>query len=164
MRKTFLQIQDEVIARYGIKVNPDSCPFGCRTRTHAHTKERQVCKWKRDNTYAATFDLLHEVGHIENNTSSMKKRAEREYYATIWAIDRCKEYNITVRLSTLFIYQRYILSEIYRGIRRGGKNYGDFNIYKYVGKEVSLEDIYHQCTVNWQRYMDGYKEHKPIEL
>ena len=160
MRKTYTQIQDEVIARYGIYIEKHST---CRSRTHAHVKERKICKWKRANSYESTFILLHEAGHIMTTTSTMR-RAEEEYYATTWAIDRCKEYGIEVKESSIFDYQRYILMEIYRGMRRGGKKYGDLNLFRYIGKDVSLEDVYNQCSIDWQLYMDGYKRHQPIEL
>ena len=35
------------------------------------------------------FTLLHEIGHIRNNTKEMN-RSEREYYATMWAIKEMK--------------------------------------------------------------------------
>lgn len=160
MKKTFTQIQDEVIARYGIHIEKNSTCWG---RTHAHVKERRICKWKRKNSYESTFILFHEAGHIMTNTSKMR-RAEEEYHATIWAIERCKEYNIEVKQSTIFDYQRYILSEIYRGLRRGGKEYADLNLYKYLGQDVSLEDVYNQSSPRWRLFMDGYKEHKPLKL
>ena len=159
--KSYLDIQSEVIARYGIKVNEDKCPYGCHSRTHAHVKEREVCKWKAEDNYDATFNLLHEIGHIENNHSRMN-RAEQEYHATTWAIDMCREYGLEVKLGTIFIYQRYILLTIYRGARRGGRGYKGLNLYQYIGKDVSYEDVYKKCTPRWQRYMDGYKEHITI--
>lgn len=150
-RKTFTDIQKDVILRYGIKI--DSCSK-CKGRMHAHVKERKICKWTPKESYAQTFVLFHEIGHIETKTPSMR-RAESEYYATIWAIDRLQEYGLPIKLQQIFIYQRYILLEIRRGERRGGKNYGDLNLYHYIGKDVSLEDVYNQCDVKWQRFIDG---------
>lgn len=75
----------------------------------------------------STFTLLHEVGHIETTKTSMR-RAESEYYATVWAMDRCAEYGLKVPKKTIKIYQRYINKEMMRGIRRGGKNYGELQL------------------------------------
>ena len=51
------------------------------------------------------------------------KRCEEEYYATVWAIQKCKEYNLEVPDSIIKTYQDYIDMEMDRGIRRGGNNY-----------------------------------------
>lgn len=152
INEVFLKIQQEVIQKYGVKINTHST---CRTRTHAHVKERMVCKWQPSNTYSNTFTLLHEIGHIETHTPKMR-RAESEYYATTWAIDRLNEYGQPIKLSTIFKYQRYILLEIRRGERRGGTNYGDLNLYHYIGKDISLDDVYNTCDRKWQRFIDGY--------
>jgi len=66
---------------------------------------------------------MHEVGHIET-TKSWMRRAESEYYATMWALDRCREYGLTVPEKTLKTYQDYIDRELKRGMRRGGSGYG----------------------------------------
>lgn len=158
----YVDIQVDIISKYGIHVSADKCPFGCHNRTHAHRKERTVCKWKYCNSYKATFNLFHEIGHIEGNTAQMVKRAEREYYATTWAIDRLREYGLGVEMDVLFDYQRYILTELARGRRRGGKDYGDYNLFKYIGINKSLEDVYNECSSEWQKFIDGYKEHIPF--
>lgn len=135
MKKTFTQIQDEVIIRYGVHIVEHSHCWG---RTHAHVKERKICKWKRTNSFKSTFTLLHEIGHIMTTTSKMK-RAEEEYYATTWAIDRCKEYGVEIPDSVIEDYQLYILREIDRGKRRGGVGYEEFNLYQYACKEDAQE-------------------------
>jgi hypothetical protein len=135
MKKTFSQIQDEVIIRYGVHIVEHSHCWG---RTHAHVKERKICKWKRANSLKSTFTLLHEIGHIMTTTSKMR-RAEEEYYATTWAIDRCKEYGLEIPDSVIEDYQIYILREIDRGKRRGGAGYEEFNLYQYAGKEDAQE-------------------------
>ncbi len=118
----YIGIQNEVVQRYAI----DLCDGSkCRSdwhRTHAHLKLRRVCKWKQANSFASTFTLLHEVGHIVTNTQSMH-RYEQEYYATQWAIDRCRDYGLAVPERTVEQYQRYIDLELERGIRRGLKRY-----------------------------------------
>ena len=38
------------------------------------------------------FDLLHEIGHLENNTDEMT-RQEEEFFATQWALERMKLYD-----------------------------------------------------------------------
>jgi hypothetical protein len=49
------------------------------------------------------------------------KRCEEEYYATMWALDKCKEYGIKVPEKIIKDYQDYINWEHDRGARRGGK-------------------------------------------
>ena len=121
---TYVDIQNDVIKRYridlcdGTKCKDDWC------RMHAHPRQRRVCKWKQKNSVQATFDLLHEVGHIENNNAKMR-RAEEEYYATVWAIEKAEEYGITIPEKTIREYQDYIDREVDRGTRRGGTGYGD---------------------------------------
>lgn len=117
----YIKIQNEVIEKYGIDICKDS---KCWRRTHAHIKERRVCKWKQSNSPASTFTLFHEIGHIETTKRSMR-RAEAEYYATMWAIDRFNEYGIKIPDKTIETYQRYIDMEVDRGKRRGGSAYGD---------------------------------------
>ena len=126
---TLKEIQDEVIAKYRIKIEPHS---KCWRRMHAHVKQRKICKWIQKSSLQCTFDLFHEIGHIETTTSSMR-RAESEYYATIWAIDRFNEYNLEVPDNVMRVYHEYIQEEIARGKRRGGTGYGELDIYKYAG-------------------------------
>lgn len=114
---TYKEIQEDAVQRYRITLCPCS---ECRGRMHAHVKERKFCKWHPKNSANATFDLLHEIGHIETTTSSMR-RCESEYAATRWALDRCREYGIEVREKQVKRYQEYILRERDRGVRRGGK-------------------------------------------
>lgn len=125
---THAQIQAEVIAKYRIDIcDGTKCKNDWR-RTHAHVKQRRVCKWRQANSVHSTFTLLHEVGHIET-TKSWMRRAEEEYYATVWAIERCKEYGLTVPYATRKLYQDYIDREKDRGQRRGGTGYGDFTLH-----------------------------------
>lgn len=118
--KKYLEIQAEVVQKYNIVLVPNST---CRRRTHAHCDgTRRVCKWKPTNSLVATFHLFHEIGHIETKTSSMR-RCESEYVATEWAIERFKEYELTLPYDLIDKYQDYIFRELDRGIRRGGKHY-----------------------------------------
>ena len=55
------------------------------------------------------FTLLHEIGHIRNNTKDMN-RCEREYYATVWAIKEMLRYKFNVSDEVKNIYQKYIYS------------------------------------------------------
>lgn len=119
MKKTMKQLQDEIIKKYRMTIEENST---CRMRTHVHPKKRKICKWKQCNSVKSTFTLLHEIGHCENNNSKMR-RCEQEYYATQWALDRCKEYNIDVPENIIERYQNYIYRELDRGLRRGGANY-----------------------------------------
>lgn len=122
---TYTDIQNEVIKKYRIDIcDGTKCEDGDWGRTHAHPKKRRVCKWKQANSIVSTFDLLHEIGHIVNNNSRMR-RCEEEYHATVWAIQVAKEYGIAdkIGLHTRKNYQWYILDERDRGVRRGGANY-----------------------------------------
>jgi hypothetical protein len=122
----YLEIQNEIIKKYGVRISA-GCPLSCRTRTHAHPKLRQVCKWKQAGSLPSTFTLLHEVGHIETDRPGMR-RAEQEYHATVWALDRCKEYGIEVPGALIEKYQKYIDLEKARGLRRGGKHYSELKL------------------------------------
>lgn len=116
---TYTEIQNEIVKRYRIKLDPQST---CWRRTHAHVRERRVCKWCQKNSMASTFTLLHEIGHIETTKSTMR-RCESEYYATVWAIDRCREYGLDIPDKIINDYQEYIDEELARGKRRNGSGY-----------------------------------------
>lgn len=119
----YTDIQNAVIRKYRV----DLCDgTKCRndwSRTHAHVKQRRVCKWKQANSLESTFTLLHEIGHIET-TQGWMRRAEEEFWATIWAIEVMWMHEMDVPKKILDEYQRYINMEKERGIRRGGKEYG----------------------------------------
>lgn len=124
---THFEIQQEVIEKYRVDIcDGTKCENDWR-RVHAHVKERRVCKWKQANSIKSTFTLLHEVGHIETTKSRMR-RAESEYFATVWAIERCKEYGLQIPDSIRKLYQDYIDRTADRGKRRGGTGYGDFQL------------------------------------
>ena len=121
----YKEIQNEVIKKYRIDLcDGTRCKDGDWSRTHAHPKKRRVCKWKQANSIVSTLDLFHEIGHIENNHGKMR-RCEEEYYATVWAINKMKEYGISDKITEhqKKVYQDYIYDELDRGIRRGGENY-----------------------------------------
>ena len=118
----YTEIQNEVIEKYNVDIcNGDKCSNDW-SRTHAHIKERRVCKWQQKNSINSTFTLLHEIGHLETTKRTMR-RCESEYYATLWAIDRCKEYGIKIPTKIIERYQDYIDNEKIRGEIRGGSNY-----------------------------------------
>lgn len=121
---TYKEIQADVIERYHIKIDEKS---ECWGRMHAHVRERKICKWKSKNSIQATFDLLHEIGHIENN-KGCKRRMEQELCATLWAFDRCREYGIKIPAKTWEEYRDYIYRERDRGIRRGGTGYPEISL------------------------------------
>ena len=124
---TYREIQDEVIKKYRIDLCDGTRCKNDWSRTHAHPKLRRVCKWKQANSIQSTFTLFHEIGHIINNESWMR-RAEQEFYATKWALTECKQYGIKVPDSIIKEYQDYIDMTIDRGIRRGGSGYGKLNL------------------------------------
>lgn len=152
MAQKYIDIAQELISKYNITVDTHSKCWG---RMHAHVKQRKICKWKPKNSAVALFDLCHEIGHIETTKSSMK-RAEEEYYATIWAIDRFKEYGIEIPEHVLHVYQRYILQTIARGKRRGGKTYFEMNIYKYAGIDKSIEEFKKELDPRWARVINDW--------
>lgn len=123
----YIDIQNEIISKYRVDICDGTKCKNDWSRTHAHVKKRRVCKWKQKNGVASTFTLLHEVGHIETTTGKMR-RAEEEYYATVWALDKAKEYGIEVPQKIIEEYQEYIDMEIDRGKRRGGTGYGELRL------------------------------------
>lgn len=148
----YIDIQNEVISKYRVTIDQHSHCWG---RMHAHVRERRICKFVKKNSVKTTFDLFHEIGHIETTKAGMR-RAEEEYYATCWAIDRCKEYGLEVPEETLHVYQRYILMEVARGKRRGGSNYGEMNIYKYYGIDKPIERFIAELPTKWIRCIRGW--------
>lgn len=137
----YIDIQNEIIKKYRIDICDGTKCENDWSRTHAHIRERRVCKWKQTNSFASLFTLLHEVGHICNNHYPNLRRAESEYYATVWALDRLKELGIRCPDKTLYEYQRYIEVERARGMRRGGKGYDELSLYEYVGIPKDLDDV-----------------------
>lgn len=134
MKKSFLEIQQEVIINYKIVIVKNST---CWSRTHAHCDgSRRVCKWKQANSLVSTFTLLHEIGHIMTYTSKMR-RCESEYLATIWALEQCKKYGIAVSDKIIIEYQKYIDMELQRGKKRNGTCYRDsYDLRKYKPSEI----------------------------
>ena len=133
---TYVDIQNEVIKKYRIDLcDGTKCKDGDWSRMHAHPRQRRVCKWKQKNSIQATFDLFHEIGHIENNHGNMR-RAEEEYYATVWAICKCKEYGLAIPPKIIKEYQDYINMEVARGERRGGSGYGLLVLDMVVNGEI----------------------------
>lgn len=119
MTGKFIKIQNEMIERYRVDIcDGTKCKNDWR-RTHAHVRERRVCKWKQSNSILSTFTLFHEIGHIETTKSAMR-RCESEYHATVWAMERFNEFGLEVPGKILIDYQDYINREWDRGKRRGG--------------------------------------------
>lgn len=121
MAKRLIDIQNEVIQKYRIDLCDGSKCKCDWMRTHAHIRERRVCKWNQKSSISSTFELFHEIGHIETTTSKMR-RCESEYHATVWAVEKMREYGIAEKISgvTKADYQYYIWDERDRGARRGG--------------------------------------------
>ncbi len=127
----YINIQNDLIKRFKITIDENSKCYG---RTHAHIRERKVCKWFQKNSFPATFELAHEIGHIMTNNSKMR-RCEEEYSASKWAIETLmNDYGLEIAEKTLKDYQEYINDEYDRGIRRGGSlpDISSFNLYKVV--------------------------------
>ena len=115
----FIALQNEVIKKYNAVIVQNS---GCWSRMHAHCKDnsRRICKWKQANSYSSTFDLFHEIGHLETWTSALK-RCESENLATRWCFDKLKEYNLPIKRKKAQKYKDYIAMTYQRGLRRGLK-------------------------------------------
>lgn len=128
---TFQEIQNEIITKYRVDICDGTKCKNDWSRTHAHVKERRVCKWKQANSIRSTFTLLHETGHIETTKSNMR-RCESEFYATVWALERCAEYGLTIPERIIDLYQDYIDREKARGIRRGGSGYTDLSLQPHI--------------------------------
>ena len=125
--KKLIEVQDKLLSQYRITLCDGSMCKNDWSRTHVHPKKRMICKWTRKNSIQSTFTLLHEIGHIENNHSGMR-RAEREYYATVWALDKAHELGLVIPDSVIKFYQEYIDYTKDRGVRRGGSGYGDLRL------------------------------------
>lgn len=123
----YTEIQNEVVKRFKIDLCDGTKCKNDWSRTHAHVRPRRVCKWKQRNSIESTFTLFHEIGHCMT-TKGWMRRAEAEYYATVWAMDMCKEYGLEVPSKIIADYQRYIDMEIDRGKRRGGTGYGELKL------------------------------------
>ena len=123
---THKEIQNDLVERYRITLKQHS---DCYCRMHAHVRTRTVCKWIPANSVKATFALMHEIGHIET-TKTWMRRAEEEYFATKWALEKAREYGMDVPKKLAQTYQDYIDRELERGKRRGGTCYGDLNLFK----------------------------------
>lgn len=150
MKMSHYEIQEDIIRKYRVDICDGSKCKNDWRRTHAHVKERRVCKWKRASSVQSTFTLLHEVGHIETTTSGMR-RCESEYFATVWALERCREYGIKVPEKTIRAYQDYIDREKDRGVRRGGSGYGNLSLWKYLqSKPLTIEAPYLQAGVEYE--------------
>ena len=125
----FTEIQDSLLSQYRIQLCDGSMCSNDWSRTHVHVRQRRICKWVRKNSIQSTFTLLHEIGHIESHSSNMR-RAEKEYEATRWALDKAKELGIDVPDSVISFYQDYIDRTKDRGVRRGGSKYTDLKLIK----------------------------------
>ena len=126
----YIDIQNEAVKRFRIDLCDGTKCKNDWSRTHAHVRGRRVCKWIQKNSVQSTFELFHEIGHIECS-DSRNRRAESEYYATVFAIQLFREYGLKVPESILRAYQDYIDMEVERGERRGGTGYPIMNIFDF---------------------------------
>ena len=136
------EIQEEVIRKYRIDLCDGTKCKSDWTRTHAHVKQRRVCKWRKANSIESTFTLLHEIGHVET-TKGWMRRSESEYYATLWAIGQCAIYGLEIPYKTYKLYQDYIDREVRRGVRRGGSGYGNMDLIDGVRQLSAIAKSFH---------------------
>ena len=114
----YIQIQNNAIHQFKAVIVENS---KCWRRMHAHTDgSRKICKWVQKNSYASTWALLHEIGHLETYKTSMC-RAESEIAATEWQINYLREIHIPVKRKLLDKYKEYITRTHERGLKRGLK-------------------------------------------
>jgi len=64
--------------------------------------------WHNPNAFFV-FSILHEIGHCETYQKGQSK-VKREYLATQWAIEHCKEYQIKLNSKQINAWQDYIYS------------------------------------------------------
>lgn len=95
---------------------------------------KMICKWDYAEDLEETFDLFHEIGHCQNNAPNMR-RCEQEYSASVWAVVHLLfEYDIIINDSIIQRYEDYIEMEKLRGIKRGGRNYGNLDFKKFCNE------------------------------
>ena len=114
----YTELQKSLIEKYRIVYDPESI---CWERCHAHIDgSRRICKHHIKESYNSLYELLHEIGHIESNTRSMK-RAEEESEATFWCHRQLKELGLPIKRKQANRYKEYIAMTYNRGMRRGLK-------------------------------------------
>lgn len=117
----YQQLGQDYLDKYKITLCPRTV-CTCWSRTHAHVKERKICKIDLPKSRVALFDFLHEVGHIvaeKANYTSNVPRALAEYNATQWGITEMQRSNISVPRKQVKSYNRYVKNKLARGLRRG---------------------------------------------
>lgn len=65
-------------------------------------------KWRKPNAFFI-FSVLHEIGHCETYQDG-QNNVTKEYLATQWAIDHCKEWNVNLSKQDQNDWQEYIYS------------------------------------------------------
>ena len=68
-------------------------------------------KYKREDFDNYLFCVLHEVGHCET-FESKQTEAEKEFFATQWASDNARRYDVTIDEKEKDEWQNYIYSFI----------------------------------------------------
>lgn len=81
----------------------------------------------------ALFDLLHEIGHIKTRNKKMLKW-EEEAKATQWAINKCKELNISIPFYIQESFEEYVM---------------DWVIFALNHKSKNIPDLYEDTIMNW---------------
>lgn len=123
----YIDIQDKLLKQYPVTLCDGTMCIDDWSRTHAHKKEKKVCKWIRKNSVESTFELAHEIGHIYAKHGSGGKRFSEEFYATEFAVTTLTSMGVTIPDKTLTDYKDYILMEWDRGYRRSRCKTGFFN-------------------------------------
>ena len=72
-----------------------------------HLPKRIIENYFKNITEWDLFAFFHEIGHIETNTTKMK-RYYQEYLATEWAVKKSKEIGFKPSDKILKTYQNYI--------------------------------------------------------
>lgn len=86
------------------------------------------------------FDLLHEIGHIMSNNEQMAK-CECEFYATQWAIDIARKYDVKITFDRFSRYQTGIIEIMEEEKNNGIRNVPhQSKLYLEVTPELFYKD------------------------
>lgn len=119
--KNYIDTQNQVLAENpDVIINQNST---CWSRVHAHCTGEQrgmICKWKQAESYASTWLLFHEIGHVRTFKTTMT-RAESESAATRWGMEQMRRSGLPVKRKQLNDYKAYVARCHDRAKRRGLK-------------------------------------------
>ena len=101
---------DEIFFDSGNYRITHECFCGDDSVAHCHPDLKLIYQSRDDYenvTPESLFDLLHEIGHLENNADNMT-RQEEEFFATQWALERMKLYDFKLPKKRQKEFEAYI--------------------------------------------------------